>query len=213
MSAEQPGFIVIEGVDGAGKGVQSRALHEAMTNAGLDVILSREPGGSPAAEEIRRLIVEGDADKWDAMTELLLIYAARRAHLRDTIWPALARGQWIISDRFADSSRAFQGVAGELGLDLVDKIHDVVVGDFRPDLTIVLDVDPSLALARAEQRGGTEDRFEQKGLEYQRKVREGFRAIARSSPQSHVLIDGSRPVEAVGEDIRRRVSERFGLAL
>ena len=109
-------MIVIDGVDGSGKGVQTRRLLEAMQSSGYPCILTREPGGSPAAENIRKLLVNGDPDKWDSMTELLLMVASRRAHLRDTIWPTLENGSWVISDRFADSSRAFQGIAGELGL-------------------------------------------------------------------------------------------------
>ena len=195
------GFIVLEGVDGAGKGVQSQLLLKAMKNAGLDVILTREPGGSPGAEEIRRLIVEGEVNRWDDMTELLLIYAARRSHLVETIWPALKKGTWVISDRFADSSRAFQGVAGKLGLDLVERIHHEVLGDFCPDLTIILDLDPEISLARAGARGGKEDRFEQKGLEYQSLVREGFRQLASMSPDSRKLINASGSIDEVNRQI------------
>src|SRR6056300_323873 len=184
-------LIVLEGVDGAGKGVQSRMLLSAMKAAGLDAILTREPGGSPGAEEIRRLIVEGEPNRWDDMTELLLIYAARRSHVMDTIKPALKQGTWVISDRFADSSRAFQGVAGNLGIDVVDKIHEEALGDFNPELTLILDLDPEISLSRADARGGAEDRFEQKGIEYQARVREGFRQLAEMTPQSRKLIDAS----------------------
>ena len=184
-------LIVLEGVDGAGKGVQSRMLLSAMKAAGLDVILTREPGGSPGAEEIRRLIVEGEPNRWDDMTELLLIYAARRSHVIDTIKPALKQGTWVISDRFADSSRAFQGVAGNLGIDVVDRIHKETLGDFNPELTLILDLDPEISLSRADARGGAEDRFEQKGIEYQARVREGFRQLAEMTPQSRKLIDAS----------------------
>lgn len=215
---KQPGnsaakFIVLEGVDGAGKGVQSRMLLKAMQAAGIDVILTREPGGSPGAEEIRRLIVEGDVGRWDDMTELLLIYAARRSHLVETIWPALQRGTWVISDRFADSSRAFQGVAGNLGLDTVEAVHKEVVGDFSPDLTLILDLDPVISLDRADARGGGEDRFEQKGIDYQRRVREGFRQLAAMTPESRLLVDASGTMNDVGRTILDRVNRRFGLAL
>lgn len=207
------GFIVLEGVDGAGKGVQSRMLLKAMQDAGLPVILTREPGGSPGAEEIRRLIVEGDVGRWDDMTELLLIYAARRSHLVETIWPALARGTWVISDRFADSSRAFQGVAGGLGLEAVDNIHASVVGDFSPDLTLILDLDPAVSLGRADARGGHEDRFEQKGLDYQARVRDGFRQLAAMAPESRILIDAGGSMEDVSRIILDAVNARFGLNL
>lgn len=213
MSERKPDMIVIDGVDGAGKGVQSRLLHRAFQDAGLGCILTREPGGSPAAEEIRDLLVCGEPDKWDSLTELLLMYAARRAHLRDTIWPALERGGWVISDRFADSSRAFQGIAGELGLEVVEELHRITVGDFRPGLVLILDLDEQEALARAAARGGSEDRFEKKGLDYQRKVREAFRRIARSDPGRYRLIDAGGDVEHVRGRIFAAVNEHFALDL
>lgn len=205
-------FIAIEGVDGAGKGVQSRLLRDELQGSGVDVLLTREPGGSPGAEEIRNLLVHGAAERWDAMTELLLIYAARRDHLTKTIWPALKAGRWVISDRFADSSRAFQGIAGGLGLDVVDAVHAQCVGSFVPDLTIVLDLDPEQSLARTVVRGGHEDRFEKKGLAYQQRVRDAFLQLARRSPRTHVLIDAARTVDEVAHDVLRVVTERMGLA-
>jgi dTMP kinase len=209
---QAPGkFIAIEGVDGAGKGVQSRLLRDALQRCGMPVLLTREPGGSPGAEEIRNLLVRGAADKWDSLTELLLVYAARRSHLVQTVWPALAQGTWVISDRFADSSRAFQGVAGGLGLPLVERIHQDVVGDFVPDLTVVLDLDPATSLQRAQQRGGTEDRFEKKGEGYQRLVRDGFRLLATRSPSTHVLIDASGSVEQVTQAIHHAIAARLQL--
>lgn len=213
MSKQKPDMIVIDGVDGAGKGVQSRLLHQSFQDAGLTCILTREPGGSPAAEEIRELLVCGEPEKWDSLTELLLMYAARRAHLRDTIWPALERGSWVISDRFADSSRAFQGIAGELGLEIVEQVHRITVGDFRPGLVLILDLDEEVALARAAARGEGEDRFEKKGAEYQRKVRQAFRQIAESDPEQYRLIDASGDVETVRDRILAAVNQRFGLEL
>ncbi|MBN4053267.1 dTMP kinase [Haliea sp. AH-315-K21] len=212
-NTQTPGLIVFEGVDGAGKGVQSRALHEAMLAAEYPVILTREPGGSVSAEAIRKLIVEGDTERWDDISELLLIYAARRSHLQETILPNLEQGTWVISDRFADSSRAFQGFAGGLGLDLVEQVHEIVVGQFKPLLTLVLDIDPVLSLKRAEQRGGSEDRFEQKGLAYQQKVREGFLHIAQASPETHTVIDANQSIETVQATIKAAVQQRLGLNL
>ena len=206
-------LIVLEGVDGAGKGVQSRMLLSAMKAAGLDVILTREPGGSPGAEEIRRLIVEGEPNRWDDMTELLLIYAARRSHVIDTIKPALKQGTWVISDRFADSSRAFQGVAGNLGIDVVDRIHKETLGDFNPELTLILDLDPEISLSRADARGGAEDRFEQKGIEYQARVREGFRQLAEMTPQSRKLIDASGTMDEVSQKVLDCINAHFNLTL
>ena len=206
-------MIVIDGVDGSGKGVQTRRLHQAMVDSGLQCILTREPGGSAAAEDIRELLVNGDPDKWDSMTELLLMVAARRTHLRDTIWPTLEKGSWVISDRFADSSRAFQGIAGELGLETVDKLHQLSIGDFTPDFVLILDIDESVALARAEARGTGEDRFEKKGNDYHRKVRNAFRDIAGSNTERYQLIDASGSMDEVTAKIISAVNTRFTLKL
>ncbi|MDR0781471.1 MAG: dTMP kinase [Pseudomonadales bacterium] len=206
-------FIAVEGIDGAGKSGQSRALVTWLRSLRLDVLHTREPGGSPGAEEIRQLLVTGEAARWDTLSELLLVYAARRSHLTQTIWPALEAGRWVVSDRFADSSRAFQGVAGGLGLEVVEQVHALVVGDFAPDLTIVLDLDPAVALARTVRRGGSEDRFEKKGLAYQTRVHEGFRALALRSPDTHLLIDATPPVEIVSAALLSAVAQWLALRL
>ena len=213
MSDRKNKMIVIDGVDGSGKGVQTRRLHQAMLERGLSCILTREPGGSEGAEQIRNLLVNGDPEQWDSMTELLLMYAARRAHLRDTIWPALEQGRWVISDRFADSSRAFQGIAGDLGLETVDAIHAISVGDFNPDLVIIMDIDQELALSRAAARGTGEDRFEKKGNDYHKKVRAAFQSIAASDTQRYVLIDASGSMEEVTHKILLAVEQKLGLNL
>ncbi len=204
---------MLDGVDGSGKGVQTRRLLQAMLDASMPCILTREPGGSIAAEDIRELLVNGDPDKWDSMTELLLMVAARRAHLRDTIWPALKQGSWVISDRFADSSRAFQGIAGELGLATVDKIHQISIGDFNPDLVLILDIDEHVALARAESRGTGEDRFEKKGPQYHKKVRNAFRDIASYNTDRYKLIDASGSMNEVTSKIISAVNSKFSLNL
>jgi dTMP kinase len=206
-------MIVIDGVDGSGKGEQTRRLLNAMQVAGLNCILTREPGGSAAAEEIRELLVNGEPDKWDSMTELLLMYAARRAHLRDTIQPALERGDWVISDRFADSSRAFQGIAGDIGLAQVDQLHRFCLGEFNPALVLILDIDEKVALARAEARATGEDRFERKGGAYHRKVRNAFRQIAASDSERYRLIDASGSIARVNKQILAAVNQHFGLSL
>jgi len=212
-SPEQNRMIVIDGVDGSGKGVQSQRLLQALTDAGDKAILTREPGGSVAAEEVRQLLVKGDPEKWDAMTELLLMYAARRAHLRDTIWPALAAGNWVISDRYADSSRAFQGIAGELGLATVEQVHRLVVGEFEPALVLILDISESIALARARQRGDDEDRFEKKGSEYHARVRAAFLQIAATDPARYRVINADQDIDSVNADIVSTVNEHFTLQL
>ena len=206
-------MIVIDGVDGSGKGVQTRRLHQALRQAGLASILTREPGGSAAAEDIRKLLVEGEPDKWDSMTELLLMYAARRSHLNDTIQPALKRGDWVVCDRFADSSRAFQGIGGDLGLPVVDSIHQLVVGSFAPDLVLILDVPESVALQRALTRGGGEDRFEKKGAQYQAKVRQAFKRMAASDDRRYQLIDANQSIDAVTGQIFDTVNRQFQLSL
>ena len=206
-------MIVIDGIDGSGKGVQSSRLLQAFLDAGESAILTREPGGSPAAEDIRQLLVRGDPQKWDDMTELLLMYAARRSHLRDTIWPALAAEKWVISDRYADSSRAFQGLAGNLGLDTVERIHRLVVGNFEPALVIILDLPETIALARTRVRGDNEDRFENKGQDYHTRVRAAFRQIAATNPALYRVIDSNRDIQEVSEDITQIINAYFSLQL
>jgi len=206
-------MIVIDGVDGSGKGVQTRRLLQALVDAGQPAILTREPGGSTAAEEIRALLVTGEPEKWDSMTELLLMYAARRSHLRDTIWPLLELGKWVISDRYADSSRAFQGIAGNLGLDTVEHVHQIVVGDFKPELVLILDIPESIALARARDRGGNEDRFEKKGASYHARVRNAFLQIAASDQRQYQVIDANQGMDQVSDDIIAAINARFKLDL
>jgi dTMP kinase len=206
-------MIVIDGVDGSGKGVQSKLLYEALSVLSSQVLLTREPGGSPAAEDIRKLLVEGEPDKWDSLTELLLMYASRRSHLVDTIWPMLANGGWVISDRYADSSRAFQGIAGSLGLDLVEKIHYEVVGSFEPELVLILDIPESIALKRAFGRGGKEDRFEKKGNEYHAKVRQAFLQIATGNPNRYHVIDANQSIPVVTQEIFTVLNHHFNINL
>lgn len=214
MNSSQPNrMIVIDGIDGSGKGVQSRRLLQSFEAAGIPAILTREPGGCPAAEEIRELLVTGEPEKWDDMTELLLMYAARRAHLRDTVWPALQAGRWVISDRYADSSRAFQGIAGNLGLERVEAVHRSVIGDFEPALVVILDLPETIALERAGRRGGGEDRFEKKGHDYHARVRDAFLQIAASDKQLYRVIDADRSVDEVGDAILELINERFDLEL
>ena len=206
-------MIVIDGVDGSGKGVQTRRLQQALIQAGLQSILTREPGGSPAAEDIRKLLVEGEPEKWDSMTELLLMYASRRSHLDDTIQPALRQGQWVVCDRFADSSRAFQGIAGDLGLETVEAMHQLAIGNFEPDLVIILDIPESIALQRALNRGGKEDRFEKKGKEYQARVRQAFLQIAADGSDRYQVIDANQGIDDVTRAIFETLKHRFQLSL
>ncbi|MFP1644027.1 dTMP kinase [Pontitalea aquivivens] len=193
-------FITFEGIDGSGKSTQARLLAQALRDAGRAVVLTREPGGSPGAEEIRRLVLEGDPDRWSAETELLLFTAARRDHLERTIAPALAAGQIVICDRFADSTRMYQGLTrGDLRA-TVDRLHDMMIGR-DPDLTFLIDIDPAVGLARARARNGHEERFEDFGLPMQQRMRAGFLDLAREFAPRFRVIDGSRAPQAVAAEI------------
>lgn len=193
-------FITFEGIDGSGKSTQARLLASHLASKGDDVVLTREPGGSPGAEEIRRLLVEGDPNRWSAETEILLFTAARRDHLEKTIQPALKRGATIVSDRFADSTRVYQGAArGELRV-LVDRLHAEVIGQ-EPDLTIVIDMPPDAALRRGLARQSGEDRFEDMGLDFQERLRDGFLDLAKEHADRCRIVDGSRSVEDIAKDV------------
>ncbi len=203
-------FITIEGGEGTGKSTQAGRLCDALRNRGLAVVCTREPGGGPWAEEIRRLLVDGEPQRWDAMTEALLHFAARRDHLVKTVQPALARGEWVISDRFADSTFAYQGYAHGLGRDVVAGLYELVVGRFAPDLTVILDLPVETGLARARERGG-EDRYERMGVAFHRKLREGFLDIARRAPESRVVINAEPGPDAVHAAVLAAVRDRLGL--
>ncbi len=193
-------FITFEGIDGSGKSTQARLLAAFLKATGADIVLTREPGGSPGAEEIRRLLVEGAPDRWSAETEILLFTAARRDHLEKVIEPALARGATVICDRFADSTRVYQGAArGELR-ELVDRLHDAVIAR-EPDLTFVIDMDPAEALRRGLARQSGEDRFEDMGANFQERLRSGFTALAKDYPERCLLIDGTRDPDEIAADI------------
>lgn len=182
-------FISFEGIDGSGKSTQARLFAEHLRGLGHEVVLTREPGGSPGAEEIRALLLTGDPDRWSAETELLLFNAARRDHLERVIRPALARGAWVISDRFADSTRVYQGLrSGDLRA-LADEMHRLVIGQ-DPDLTLLIDMDPAEGLARAKGRQGHEERFEEFGADLQTRLRAGFLALAEAHPERIRVIDG-----------------------
>jgi len=193
-------FITFEGIDGSGKSTQARLLAEHLREQGRDVVLTREPGGSAGAEEIRRLVLEGDPDRWSAETEILLFTAARRDHLERTIQPALEGGKIVISDRFADSTRMYQGLSrGDLRA-TVDRLHDMMIGR-EPDLTFIIDMDPGEGLSRAKSRNGHEERFEDFGEDLQRQMRAGFLALAKEFPDRCHVINGARSAEAVAAEV------------
>ncbi len=196
----KPRFITFEGIDGSGKSTQSRRFADHLRGLGVDVIHTREPGGSPGAEEIRQLVLTGDPDRWSPETEILLFTASRRDHLEKTINPALAAGQTVISDRFADSTRVYQGATrGDLR-GMVDQLHALMIGR-EPDLTFIIDMDPATALQRGLARGSGEDRFEDFGLPFQETLRHGFLALAHANPDRCVLIDGNRTADQIASEI------------
>ena len=202
-------FITLEGGEGAGKSTQARRLADRLRDRGLEVVTTREPGGSPGAESIRELLVTGGAERWSAITEALLMSAARRDHIERTIGPALASGAWVVCDRFADSTRAYQGAGGGAPASLLQALERYVVGETRPDLTLILDLPVEVGLARAAARAHAETRFEAKGEDFHRRLREGFLAIARVEADRCELIDASGSVEDVEALIWRAVEARL----
>ncbi|WP_420324719.1 dTMP kinase [Mameliella sp.] len=195
-------FISFEGIDGSGKSTQARQLHESLRAAGHDPLLTREPGGSPGAEEIRALVLQGDPDRWSAETELLLFTAARRDHMERVILPALQAGRTVICDRFADSSRMYQGRGGLRPK--VDALHALMIG-IEPDLTLLIDMPAEAGLARAKSRATEEERFEDFGLDLQQRMRDGFLALADEAPARFRVIDGNRDMDEVARDVRDTV--------
>ena len=199
-------FISFEGIDGCGKSTQAKILSDELTSYGKKVLLTREPGGSKGAEEIRNLLLTGETDRWSAETEILLFTAARRDHLERTILPALEIGSTVICDRFSDSTRVYQGVTrGDLR-DVVDQLDKTMIPR-QPDVTVLVDLDPKIGLARALRRSGNEARFEDFGLEMQIKLREGFLTLANEFPKRFIVVDGNRNESEVARDISKQLLE------
>ncbi|SIS41530.1 dTMP kinase [Insolitispirillum peregrinum] len=202
-------FITFEGGEGAGKSTQVRRLAEALRARGIDVLTTREPGGSEGAEQIRRLLVEGSADRWDGLTETLLHYAARRDHLRRVIRPALAAGTWVISDRFNDSTRAYQGYGHGLPQGDLAALYQLVSEGLSPDLTIVLDLPVEVGLQRAGLRGGDENRYEGMASAFHQRLRTGFLTIAAAEPERCRVISADQPLDAVHGEIVAVIEQSF----
>ena len=203
-------FITFEGGEGGGKSTQAARMAGYLRGKGLEVLETREPGGTPESEALRDLLVQGDPDRWSALSELLLITAARVEHVSRLIEPALTEGKWVICDRFADSTLAYQGIAGELGLELVEQLQKLAVGATAPDVTFLLDVRAEAGLQRAEKRGGAA-RFEKKGAAFHQILRDGFLALANENPQRIVLIDGEDTFDNVWRQIEADLGRRFKL--
>jgi dTMP kinase len=202
-------FVSFEGGEGAGKSTQAARLAEALGARGLAVVETREPGGSPKAEAIREVVLSGRAKPYGAFAEAVLFSAARADHLRTTIRPALARGAWVVCDRFADSTRAYQGALGNLDPPLVRALEEVVVEDTWPDLTLLLDLPAERGLARARRRSAEGDRFEDETLDYHRSLRRAFLDIAEAAPERIVVIDADRPADAVAASVWEAVAARL----
>jgi dTMP kinase len=204
-------FLTVEGIDGVGKSTQTRLLAGRLRDAGHEVVQTREPGGAPGAEDIRRLLVEGEPGRWSPETEMLLFTAARRDHVERLVQPALARGAVVVCDRYVDSTRAYQAASAPARRALVDRLHRLAIG-LDPDLTLVFDMDPAAALARTRDRveGASEDRFEQKGLAFQQRLRTEFRAIAEAEPERCVLIDAAASPDQVARQVWAAVAPRLG---
>lgn len=203
-------FITLEGGEGTGKSTLATGLEAALTQRGIRVERTREPGGTAGAEEIRKLLVEGTADRWQPMSEALLLYAARHDHVERRIKPALAAGRWVICDRFFDSTTAYQGAAGGVNADTLSTLRGLVLGDFTPDLTLILDIDPQSGLRRAGSRGDAEQRFESKGLAFHQRLRQGFLDIAHAEPDRCAVIDTSQPPALVLNHALAVIEQRLG---
>ncbi len=197
-------FVTFEGGEGTGKSTQAKLLAEKLRGQGVDVLLTREPGGTPEAEAIRNILVNGDPESLSPEAEALLNYAARDHHLRQLIRPALAAGRTVICDRFMDSTRAYQSFAGGAAPGLIDALELAIVGPTVPTLTLIFDLDPVLGLERAKGRGGA-DRFERKGLAFHQRLRAGFLDIAKANPARCKVIDASQSLEVVTHSVWKAV--------
>lgn len=212
MTGNHPGrFITLEGGEGGGKSTQARRL-AAMLEPNVDeVLLTREPGGSAGAEQIRGLLVDGEINRWDAITETCLHFAARRDHLANLVLPALARNAWVISDRFADSTMAYQGYGHGVDRQAIADLYRICVGSLKPDLTLILDLPVETGLERAAGRGDGEDRYERMDVAFHKRLRQGFLEIAALDPARCVVIDAARGEDEVHGQIIAAVRERMAL--
>ena len=206
-------FITFEGGEGTGKSTQVALLADALRDVGIDVVTTREPGGAPGAEEIRNLLVNGAVNRWTPMSEALLNNAARAEHLDKTVFPALKAGKWVISDRFADSTLAYQGYGHGVSRKALDDLSSAVLGDFKADLTIIFDLDLETGLKRAGARGEGEDRYERMGDDFHQRLRQGFLQIAEAEPGRCALVDAANSIENVAAAIRTIVSQRLQVTL
>ena len=210
--ADRGRFVSIEGGEGAGKSTQAGLLVAALNRAGIAVRATREPGGSPGGEAIRRLLLEGEGERWDAISEALLLVAARHDHVIRVIAPALEQGVWVVSDRFADSTIAYQGYGRGVALDNLAILHRFALGDFAPDLTLILDLPVEIGLARAAARSPS-DRFERLDRDFHERLRRGYQQIAADNPARCRMVDASGDTESVHRAVVASVEHRLGVAI
>jgi len=211
MKTDRGRFISLEGGDGTGKTTQAKLLAAALEQSGHRCLISREPGGSPGAEDIRALLVNGQPGRWDALTETLLLYAARHDHIERTIKPALAAGRWVVCDRFSDSTYAYQGAGGGVNRETIRRIESVSIGDFKPELTIVLDFPVEEGLQRTRARATLETRFEQFDGAFHERLRQAFLDLARRTPARYVIVGAAADAATVAAEIWSVVAKRFAL--
>jgi len=204
-------FITLEGGEGVGKSTQAKRLVEYLASQGIKAIATREVGGSKSAEEIRALWLSKGEGYWDPLSEVLLIMAARREHMTHTILPAIEGGTWVVSDRFIDSTRAYQGVGLGVGLDKIDAIYKEIAGDFWPDLTLLLDTPVEIGMSRMAARKGQDDRYQQQKIAFHETLRKAYHSIAAREEKRFRLIDASANMDAVAVSIAKTVSEYFGI--
>lgn len=210
-------FITFEGGEGTGKSTQLKLLAARLEELNIPVIQTKEPGGTELGLELRKMLVTGDKDKMDAVAEALLYYADRRIHLTKKIWPAIGEGKWVMSDRFADSSVAYQyyGYNKRVPFETLENLYKLAVGDFKPDLTILLDLDPKIGLARSMEKAGhmavQETRHESRELEFHQRLREGYLEMAQKEPERFIVLNADCPIEKLHKEIVAAVTERFGL--
>jgi dTMP kinase len=204
-------FITLEGGDGSGKSTQIALLLGALKKHRVKVVATREPGGAPGAEEIRKLVLTGEPGRWDVMTETLLMFASRCDHVLRTIKPALKQGTWVVCDRFTDSTYAYQGAGGGLDRELIRRMETLVLGDFRPDLTFILDLPVDIGIARTRGRSHDETRFEKFDEGFHQRLRQAYLAIARRNTERCVVIDATQDSETVAQAIWKTVAKRFRL--
>jgi dTMP kinase len=206
-------FITFEGGEGAGKSTHVRLLADALRGAGVGVVETREPGGSPGAEQIRELLIHGEVARWDAMSEALLHFAARRDHVTRVIQPALAKGDWVLCDRFADSTMAYQGYGHRLGREAIEQLYALTLGALAPDLTVILDLPVGEGLRRAATRESGGTRYERMDQAFHERLRNGFLAIAERDPGRCLVIDARRPIDAVHQAVKEAVNDRLSMKL